>query len=139
MMISEVEFRLAGGAQPLILLPASVNGAEEREFILDTGAGTTLLTKELAALAGVRATGSVEGMGAAGPITIETGQADSLRVAGFTVHQTPVAITDGILRIGSAIGAAVQGTLGYSFLKDFRMTLDYRLHRLTLDTRRRPP
>jgi hypothetical protein len=34
-MPTEVNFRLAGGAQPLILVPASVNDCAPREFILD--------------------------------------------------------------------------------------------------------
>jgi len=45
---SRVKFHLAGGAQPLILLPVSVNGQGPFEFILDTGAGTSLLSPELA-------------------------------------------------------------------------------------------
>ena len=44
----KVKFRLAGGAQPLILLPVQVNGDGPFEFILDTGAGTSLLSSDLA-------------------------------------------------------------------------------------------
>ena len=40
---AKVKFRLAGGAQPLILLPVQVNGDGPFKFILDTGAGTSLL------------------------------------------------------------------------------------------------
>ena len=45
---AKAKFRLAGGAQPLILLPVEVNGQGPFEFILDTGAGTSLLSSELA-------------------------------------------------------------------------------------------
>ena len=44
---TKVKFRLAGGVQPLILLPVEVNGEGPFEFILDTGAGTSLLSAEL--------------------------------------------------------------------------------------------
>jgi hypothetical protein len=67
-MTTKVSFRLAGRTQPLILVPVSVNGSEAREFILDSGAGMTLLTPGMAAQAGVRATGTKEGTGAAGRI-----------------------------------------------------------------------
>jgi hypothetical protein len=46
---SRVKFHLAGDAQPLILLPVQVSGAGSFQFILDTGAGTSLLSSELAA------------------------------------------------------------------------------------------
>jgi predicted aspartyl protease len=123
----------------LILVPASVNGSPEREFILDTGASTTLLTTELAALSGVRPTGTREGMGAAGKVVIQTGQAGSVRVGQVTTRDTAVAITDGVLKIGAVIGAPVHGTLGHSFFGRFRMTLDYRRHRLQLESDPRPP
>ena len=45
---SKLKFRLAGGAQPLIFLPVKVNDRGPFEFILDTGAGTSLLSTELA-------------------------------------------------------------------------------------------
>jgi predicted aspartyl protease len=132
-MKTEVGFRLAGGPQPLILLPVSVNGSQEREFILDTGAGTTLLTTELAALSGIRPTATKEGIGAGGKIVIQMGQADSVRVGQVTKRETAVAITDGVLKIGAVIGAQVHGTLGHSFFGDLRMTLDYHRCRLHLD------
>jgi hypothetical protein len=44
---AKVKFRLAGDAQPLILLPVQVNGDGPFEFILDTGAGTSLLSSDL--------------------------------------------------------------------------------------------
>ena len=133
-MTTEVSFRLAGGRQPLILLQASVNGSESGEFILDTGAGTTLLTTQMAAWAGVRPTGTKEGTGAAGRIVVQTGQAHSLMVGEITLQDVPVAITDDVQRIGAAIGASVQGTLGYTFLQHFRVAIDYHRCRIQFDT-----
>ena len=43
-----VTFRLAGGKQPLILLPVFVDGRGPYSFVLDTGAGPTLVSNELA-------------------------------------------------------------------------------------------
>jgi predicted aspartyl protease len=138
-MTNEVGFRLAGGAQPLILVPASVNGSEVREFVLDTGAGTTLLTTQLAASAGVRVTGTKEGSGAAGRVVIQTGHADSLAVGGVRLRDVPVGITDEVQRIGAAIGATVHGALGYTFLRSFRVALDYRGCRIRFDAAREDP
>jgi hypothetical protein len=52
-MITEVPFHLAGAAQPLILVPTSVNGRGPFDFILDTGAGTSLVSLDLARQLGV--------------------------------------------------------------------------------------
>lgn len=122
---NEVSFRLAGGAQPLILVGARVNGGPPHEFMLDTGAGVSLLTSECAAQSGVEATESKEGMGAGGRVTIPLGTAESLTVGAHEVRDVQVAITDELLRIGAAIGARVDGNLGYNFLKNFRLTIDY--------------
>jgi hypothetical protein len=54
---ARVKFRLAGGAQPLILLPVCVNDCGPFEFILDTGAGTSLLSSKLATELDVKVVG----------------------------------------------------------------------------------
>jgi predicted aspartyl protease len=127
---NEVSFRLAGGEQPLILVGASVNGGPAHEFILDTGASVSLLTPEHAARSGVEATASKEGTGTGGRVTVQLGTAESLAVGPHEVRDVRVAISDELLRIGAAIGAHVDGDLGYDFLKNFRLTIDY--ERLTL-------
>ena len=127
---NEVSFRLAGGEQPLILVGASVNGGPAHEFILDTGACVSLLTPEHAARSGVEATESKEGAGTGGRVTVQLGTAKSLAVGPHEVRDVRVAISDELLRIGAAIGAHVDGDLGYDFLKHFRLTIDY--ERLTL-------
>jgi hypothetical protein len=63
-MHTEVRVRLAGGAQPLILVPASVNDSDPHEFMLDTGAGISLLTQQFAGRFGVAAMEAKQGMGA---------------------------------------------------------------------------
>ena len=138
-MIDEVAFRLAGGMQPLILIPASVNGSAAGDFILDSGAGMTLLSTGLATRAGVRATGTKEGAGAAGRVVVQTGQADSVRVGQVTLRDVPVAITDDVQRIGVAVGARVDGTLGYTFFQNLRVVIDYRACKLRFDTVRGEP
>jgi predicted aspartyl protease len=129
-MLNEVNFRLAGGEQPLILVPASVNGDGPHQFILDTGAGVSLLTPELAERVGVTITESTEGMGAGGKLAISLGVVESLSIGQARAENVQVAITSELHRIGAVIGASVDGNVGYSYLKDFSLTLDYQ--KLTL-------
>ena len=74
---AKVKFRLAGGAQPLILLPIEVNGEGPFEFILDTGAGTSLLSSELGQKLGVKILGSKEGQSAGGAVSVSLARVSS--------------------------------------------------------------
>lgn len=131
-MSVEVSFRLAGGDHPLILLPVYVNGRGPYEFILDTGAGVSLLTPELARSLGLLLEGSAEGRGAGGAMRIDFTRIESLAVGPLHASDIKAGVTDDLHRIGAAIRAHVDGNLGYNYLKDFRFTLDYDRLRMTL-------
>ena len=122
---TRVKFRLAGGAQPLILLPVHVNDRGPFDFILDTGAGTSLLSSDLAKQLEVKVIGSKEGQSAGGKVSVSLAKADSLAVGEIKLHDVDVGIVD-LAQIGKTVGAKIDGDLGYNFLKRFRITLDYR-------------
>jgi predicted aspartyl protease len=138
-MLTEVNFRLAGGAQPLILVPASVNDDGPHEFILDTGAGISLLTPECAERVGVTVTGNTEGMGAGGKVAVSLGVVESVAIGQAKALNVQVAITSELQRIGAVIGAKVDGNIGYSYLKNFRLTLDYQEQTLQLSDGEQEP
>ena len=122
---SKVKFRLAGGAQPLILVPVSVNGQGPFDFIFDTGAGTSLLSSELAKRLDVKIIGAKEGQSAGGKVAVSLAKVDSLAVGETRLPDIDVGIVD-LSHIGNTIGARIDGDLGYNFIKHFRITLDYR-------------
>jgi predicted aspartyl protease len=122
---ARVSFRLAGGAQPLILLPVRVNDRGPFDFILDTGAGTSLLTPELAKQLKVKIIGSKEGQSAGGSVAVSLGKADSLAVGDARIDDVDLGIVD-LAHVGKTIGAKIDGDLGHNFLKHFRVTIDYR-------------
>lgn len=127
-----MKFRLAGGAQPLMLVPVSVNGETPIEFILDTGAGTTILTPQTAASGGVEITGSKQGHTAGGVVDVKLGRIRSLAVGSAHVEGVDVAITD-LSHLGKAIGTQIHGDLGYNFLRHFRVTINFRRSEVRLD------
>ena len=133
---SKVKFRLAGGAQPLILLPVHVNGHGPFDFILDTGAGTSLLSTELAKQVAVKILGSKEGQSAGGKVSVSLGKVDFLAVGEAKLPDVDVGIVD-LSHIGKAVGAKIDGDLGYNFLKHFRVTIDYRELELRLEDPKR--
>lgn len=122
---SRVKFRLAGGAQPLILVPVSVNEEGPFDFILDTGAGTSLLSTELAKRLGVEIIGAREGQSAGGKVSVSLARVDSMAVGETRLPDLDVGIVD-LAHIGRTVGAQIDGDLGYNFLKHFRITVDYR-------------
>ncbi|HET9856516.1 MAG TPA: retropepsin-like aspartic protease [Chthoniobacterales bacterium] len=122
---AKVKFRLAGGAQPLILLPVHVNERGPFDFILDTGAGTSLLTPELAKQLSVKIVGSKEGQSAGGKVAVSLAKAGSLAVGDARIDDVDLGIVD-LAHVGKTIGAKIDGDLGYNFLKYFRITIDYR-------------
>src|ERR1700676_283969 len=120
-----VQFRLPGRAQPLILLPVKVNGRGPFEFILDTGAGTSLLSSELAKQLEGKIVGSKEGQSAGGKVSVSRAKVDSFAVGEAKLDDVDVGIVD-LSHIGKTIGAKIDGDLGYNFLKHFRVTINYR-------------
>jgi predicted aspartyl protease len=122
---TKVKFRLAGGAQPLILLPVHVNDRGPFDFILDTGAGTSLLSSELARQLEAKVIGSKEGQSAGGKVSVSLAKVDSIAVGETKLRDVDVGIVD-LAHIGKTIGVKIDGDLGYNFLKHFRVTIDYR-------------
>jgi predicted aspartyl protease len=125
-MFAEVEFRLVGGEQPLIVIPASVAGRGPFDFVLDTGAGTSLLSPRLASALDIVPTGTKQGRGAAGRVTVALASAPSISVGAAYRAPWPVAITAEVERIAAAVDSRIDGCIGYDFLKDFRVGIDYR-------------
>jgi predicted aspartyl protease len=133
---AKVKFRLAGGAQPLILLPVRVNDRGPFDFILDTGAGTSLLSADLAKQLEVKTIGSKEGQSAGGKVSVSLAKVDSLAIGEIKLNDVDVGIVD-LSQIGTTVGAKIDGDLGYNFLKHFRLTIDYRDCEIRLDDPKR--
>ena len=126
------KFRLAGGGQPLILVPVRVNGQGPFEFILDTGAGTSLLSTPLAKQLNVTILGSKEGQSAGGKVAVSLGKIDTLEVGAARLTDLEAGIVD-LAHIGKTVGAQIDGDLGYNFLRHFRVTVDYAASEIHLD------
>lgn len=133
---SRVKFRLAGGAQPLILLPVSVNDKGPFDFILDTGAGTSLLSADLVKQLDVKIIGTKEGQSAGGTVSVSLAKVDSLAVGETRLPDIDVGIVD-LSHVGKTIGARIDGDLGYNFIRHFRITIDYRNLELRFDDPKR--
>ena len=131
-MQTTVNFRLAGNAQPLILIPAIINQQNSYEFILDTGASISIVTPEIAEGLGIKKTGEDEGHGAGGKIKISLGKIDSLAVGTCQIDNLEIGISEELNQIAKVMGVKIDGNIGYDFLQNFRITIDYKQLKLSL-------
>jgi predicted aspartyl protease len=113
-----------------------VNGAGPFEFILDTGAGTSLLSSQLAQQLKLNVLGTKEGQSAGGKISVSLAKVDSLAVGQAKIEDVDVGIVD-LGHISKTIGTKIDGDVGYNFLKHFRVTIDYRVSEIRFNDPKR--
>lgn len=118
-----------GGA--FILLPAVANGKGPYRFLLDTGASASVISPGLARELQVEGE-SVEAMGVAGSTGAHLGVLESLEVAGHSLRHVRAAVIDIFGYTSQAAGTPVEGIIGYSFLKEFFVLIDYPNRRIHL-------
>ncbi len=126
-----VPARLASSGYPVVIVQARVNDSGPYRFLVDTGATVTIVNASLARrlhLAPLPA--SVQGVGAGGRFSTRASMA-SIAVGGARQDRVLVATFD-LTDIQNAVGA-VDGAIGYNFLKAYRVTLDYPGGKLCLE------
>jgi len=113
----------------LLLLPLEVNG-KKGNFVVDTGAVTTVLSHSMAAQLGVRENtpGAKVDMGIAGVGGFE-GVVLKVPDVTFKTEKNseafPQVVAIDLKQISKMIGTEVAGVVGYDFLSDYKLTLDY--------------
>ena len=139
MKTTELKFHYAGPNLPLILVPMSLNGQGPFDFILDTGNAAPvplLLSQRLARTLGVKtAEAALPGTFAvgAGQAQVFPGEVQSVGFGDLALGTSPVGVTEVLDTLGTRIGVNLDGNVGYGFLKDFRLTIDYPRSVLRLD------
>jgi predicted aspartyl protease len=113
----------------LLLLPLEVNG-KRGNFIVDTGAVTTVLSHSMAAELGVdqntpgaRVNLGIAGVGGFEGIVLKIPNVTFKTPKNSEVFPQVIAID--LKHISKTIGTEVAGIIGYDFLSDYRLTLDY--------------
>ena len=125
-MTAPLPFRLTPGRQPLIVLEALVNGSGPLKFLLDTGAGPTLVTPGAAERLRLETRGSEErAHGIGGEVGFRAATLDSIQVGSIRKPDFPVLVTPSLEAISQALGEPIDGDLGHSFFGDTILTIDY--------------
>jgi tetratricopeptide (TPR) repeat protein len=115
----------------LLLIRGEVDGHGGGYFILDTGTPYTLISRKLMPRSGTTSTMS----GANGDqAVILPARSVALRLGDKHLWGFPYATLDTDV-ISSTTGAAIAGAIGYSLLRDFSLTIDYRTGLVRLGTK----
>jgi predicted aspartyl protease len=115
----------------LFLVRAEIGGEAGLGFVLDTGAGATVVATALVERLGLVSRGVVEARGAGGSEAAAYVEVPAMRLPGVELDgQTLVSLPlDGI---SAALGAPVDGILGWDFLSRFAVEIDVPARRLGL-------
>jgi predicted aspartyl protease len=109
----------------LVGVPVHINGKGPYDFVLDTGAGNTVVTPELASALSLDVK-PVEGIarGVGGDVQLELAAVDELSVGTAKITNGQVVVID-LSKVSPKGGLIENGIIGYDFLKNFETVIDY--------------
>jgi predicted aspartyl protease len=122
--------RLRLGEYPWAIVRARVNGCSPRNFILDTGAGGTLIDSDLAAEIGLELGEEAQMQGATGIETARLAHGVSVQVGRRRVKNLSVVVNDLLKSLSVGAGMPLSGIVGYDFFKDSILVIDYKRKRI---------
>ena len=107
-----------------VFVPVRVNHSGPLNFLLDTGAGATVVEKSVAAGLGLKSEGKLGAQGVGGSADYGITTLDTLEVGGAQLwgqHAVTLSLPD----FQSVTGVTVGGVLGYDFISRFTVSIDY--------------
>ena len=114
----------------LLLLPIEVNGKFKGNFVIDTGAVTTVLSHSMAGQLGVtpdtpdaKVDVGIAGVGGTENVVLRV--PDVTLKTGDTSEVFPQVVSIDLKNISRMIGTEISGVVGYDFLSKYKVMLDY--------------
>jgi predicted aspartyl protease len=126
--------RLASPAKPLILVDVHANGRGPFQFAIDTGTSTTAITPEVAKQLGVASSPIGPATTGGAQVEVRAGSLPSFQLGGAKIDNLGVVVADFFAMLSNAIGAKLDGIVGYNFLRHYKVALDYPNETLSLFT-----
>ncbi|MBN2464960.1 aspartyl protease family protein [candidate division WOR-3 bacterium] len=113
-----------------VYVPVTVNG-QERLWLLDCGAGASVIDKGFADELGLEKTGDVQAMGAAGTVQAGFVTVPHLRVGGIEMDSQQMVALGIAPMMRRNTGTEPAGILGYTFLSQFVTKVDFAREEVT--------
>lgn len=124
-----IDFDL-GSPKPLILISASVNDRGPYRFAVDTGAGSTILSREVAERLRLPQGGRIPIQGAGGPATGFLTELSSFEFGNVSMRSVTVVAADVFGPLRNPVGGELDGIIGYNVMQQFCVTIDYPMKRI---------
>ena len=115
----------------LVGVPVYINGKGPHTFVLDTGAGNSVITPELAESLGIKAQqvpGIARGIG--GDVQLQLAPIENLSIGSAQIMNTQLVVLD-LSRVSPRGKLIKNGIIGYDFLRNFESVIDYPQQRLS--------
>ncbi len=120
------------------VIKVKVNG-KSFNFWIDSGAGISVLSSEVAATCGIQPKGAettTAGTGTNKRVTIQPAIIDSLEIGGLLIYNHPSIIIDKsdleIKLFGLFTVVKIDGIIGWNAIKNMRLEIDYALNEVTI-------
>lgn len=122
-----VKFYITNPERPLITVKGTINQMGPFSFIFDTGASMTVIEKQTAEKLGLceRAEAVREAHGAGGALPSSVTTVESMKIGNVEAKDIQVGVIDLSNLTKSGCMEEFAGILGYTFVKDYRVTIDY--------------
>jgi predicted aspartyl protease len=128
-----IDFDL-GSPKPLILISATVNSRGRYRFAVDTGAGSTIVSPELAQQLRLSQGKRVPIQGAGGPATGFLTKLPSLQFGNVSLRSVTVVTADVFGSLRNPVGGELDGIIGYNVMQQFCVTIDYPMKRMRFES-----
>jgi hypothetical protein len=113
-----------------IFVPVRVNRTETAWFFLDSGAGTSVVTKAWADKIGLASEGALRAVGAAGATSLALAKNVALGLPGVLIHLPSITVLDAAAL--PQFGRSWDGLLGYDVLSRLVVRVDYEHKEITV-------
>jgi predicted aspartyl protease len=102
----------------------TIGGGPPRTFLVDTGAGLTAISRELADTLGLRLGGAMDVVGLGGGVEARSATLPSVDLGGIVRKDVSVLVLD-FAEMRRSMGLEVEGILGFSALNRYAVTFDF--------------
>jgi len=121
----------------IIVVRIRINGIP-KDFLLDSGASHTTISNALSKELNLKVVEKVRGRGLGGEADVLIVHIDSIGVGNIILKDFSCAAMD-FSNLAGLVNESVCGLLGYDFLSQFKLTIDYRARQVTFDKYKTEP
>lgn len=119
------KFVLGNITKPVVVIEVYINGNGPYSFILDTGASVSNISNELAGSLGLVLSPGPEITAAAGKIKTSAAKLSEVKIGNDKQENLTVFVGPYFEMLSKVIGRKIDGVLGYDFMKNYKVTIDY--------------